>query len=205
MKESALLTDSDFNERIERVRKAAEVIGSLPTKALQTEAFHFLIGTRSGQPTSPGLHFEPHKVNLDGPAAGATTEQNPDTAKPEQKKSTPKKSKPASVNPDKQLELSPHGKQSFADFVAEKKPQTHMEKYTAAVFWILEIAEQPKATIAQIVTCYHSQKWNLPTDVRNTASQAGKKELDNSEGLDDIRLSNLGRNLITGLPQAEKK
>jgi hypothetical protein len=122
-----------------------------------------------------------------------------------EKRSSGRRVKPATVNPDKTLDLSPHGKQSFAEFISEKKPVTHIERYTTIVYWLREIAEFPKATISQIVTCYHAAKWNLPTDVRNTASQAGRKELDNTEGLDDIKLSNLGRNLVMSLPKKDAR
>ncbi|KXC05170.1 hypothetical protein [Microbacterium hominis] len=109
------------------------------------------------------------------------------------------------MNPDKNLELSPTGKQSLADFVAEKKPSTQIEKYTVCIFWMLNIAEYPKAGISQIVTCYHAMNWALPTNIRNTASQAGKKEFDNTAGLDDIKLSSLGRNLVLALPKKDAK
>lgn len=38
------VSDAEFDQRLERVRKAADVIGSLPTKTLQADAFHYLIG-----------------------------------------------------------------------------------------------------------------------------------------------------------------
>ncbi|MCY1717973.1 hypothetical protein OVA26_13600 [Microbacterium sp. SL62] len=198
------MSDAEFDQRLERVRKAADVIGSLPTKTLQADAFHYLIG----QPVSHRTRVEPEPraQSQSAPSDDAAAQTaDPPAAPANGKKSTPRKPKAPGVNPDKALELSPQGKQSFADFVAEKKPSTHIEKYTVCVYWMLVIAENTKATIAQIVTCYHAEKWTLPTDVKNTASQAGKKELDNSGGLEDIKLSNLGRNLVLGLPKAEAK
>lgn len=205
------MVDPEFDERLERVRKAAEVISGLPTKTLQAEAFHYLLGqplpkrtkTPSPEPVAKG-EGKPE------PSAHAITDV--DAGSPEKsgspangKKSGTKRARPSSVSPDKALELAPSGKQSFAEFVAEKKPTTHIEKYTVCVYWMLEVAEYPKATISQIVTCYHAMNWTLPTDIRNTASQAGKKQFDNTGGLDDIKLSTLGRNLILGLPKQDPK
>lgn len=201
------LQDSEFDTRLERVRKAAEVIVDLPTEALQADAFHYLLGKTplaGANQDDEVVDYEP-EPDLDAPA---DSESEVGTAgkmgSAAVKKAGPRQRKPANVNPDKAVELSPGGKQSFADFVAEKKPASHIEKYTASVYWLLEVAEYDKATIAQIVTCYHDSKWALPTDIRNTAAQAGRKQLDNSDGLDDIRLSSLGRNLILGLPKATK-
>lgn len=205
------VADLEFDARLERVRKAAEVIGSLPTKALQADAFHYLIGQpiirRAAEATtataSEGGTGSDDSTGDDSKTATASNGgNNPPAAG---KKSSSRKSKPSGVNPDKALELAPAGKQSFADFAAEKQPSTQIEKYTVCVYWMLNIADYQKATIAQIVTCYHAMNWALPADVRNTASQAGKKEFDNSAGLDDIKLSSLGRNLVLGLPKQDAK
>lgn len=201
------MQDSEFDTRLERVRKAAEVIVDLPTETLQAEAFHYLLGKTPlvGTDQSDEVVDDEHEAGLDAPGdAGPDLRAAEKTSNPAAKKVGTRQRKPANVNPDKTIELSPDGKQSFAEFVAEKKPASHIEKYTASVYWLLDVAEHDKATISQIVTCYHASRWALPTDIRNTAAQAGRKHLDNSEGLDDIRLSNLGRNLILGMPTAAK-
>lgn len=201
------MQDSEFDSRLERVRKAAEVIGDLPTEALQADAFHYLLGSTSG-PLVEEVEGVGNADQAAGPEFATAGEADANTTeKPgntSAKKPGVRKGKPANVNPDKTLDLTPAGKQSFAEFVAEKKPVSHIEKYTASVYWMLEVAEYDKATIAQIVTCYHAAKWVLSANIRNTAAQAGRKHLDNSSGLDDIKLSSLGRNLVLGMTNATK-
>jgi hypothetical protein len=200
------MSDDDFDQRLNRVTKAAEALQLIDNAELQAEAFRYLIGsgarvsekhadqTPSGTPAGSGA-AEPQ----------ATDSGNRNGAPGTGKKSAQRKGKPSSVSPDKSIDLSPAGKQSFLEFAAEKRPAGHIERYTVCVYWIVEIAGLPSASVAQIVTCYHAASWPLPSDVRNTASQAGKKEFDNTDGLDKIRLSNLGRDLVLSLPKAEKK
>ncbi len=204
------MSDPDFDERLERVRKAAEVIGSLPTESLQADAFHYLIGQPvHRQPVAAPTALKPDapKDVESGPTTSGAHDADPGDKKPNggEKKPNARRSRPPLVNPDKTLLLNPDGKESFAEFIAQKRPQSHIEKYVVCVYWILEVAENPKATVAQIVTCYNAAKWKLPTDPRNMASQAGRKELDNTDGLDNIRLSTLGRNMVSELPNREAK
>ncbi len=188
------MKDVEFDTRLDRVKRATDVIKHLPSETLQTEALRYLLGNGAG---------EGAEERADGTTDDAAQTKDNGSGKAA-KKPAVRRAKPATVNPDKSLELAPSGKQSWDDFVAAKSPSNHHERYTAAVYWIREIAENDKATINQIVTCYHAQGWALPSDVRNQASQTGMKYLDSSS-LDDLKLSTLGVNLVNALPKSAKK
>ncbi|HZJ40093.1 MAG TPA: hypothetical protein VFD20_03990, partial [Demequina sp.] len=123
------MKDAEFDLRLDRVQRAAAVITKLPSETLQTEAFRYLLGESVAAPADP---VDVEKLEGTTPAAqGAPESDNGNGGK----KSSTRRAKPANVAPDKNLVLAPAGKQSWSAFAAEKKPATHMERYTVAVYW----------------------------------------------------------------------
>ncbi len=90
------------------------------------------------------------------------------------------------------FDISPPGKTSWADFVAEKKPVNMNDKYAVCVHWLLDVAELPKATVNQIVTLFIAARWTLPSDPRNQTSQASRAGYLDSKDLQDIKLTSMG-------------
>jgi len=145
----------DFNERLDQVERAIKVISTIENNPdLQAAAFNHLFGTA---PSLRGdAYEEPLAVN--DPPPGAETD---DTSKSGNGSNRAPR-QPAAVPQDKTLNISPTGKISWADFAAEKKPAGMNDKYAVCVYWLVDIAELPKATVNQIVSLFIAAKWTLP-------------------------------------------
>ncbi|WAB82920.1 hypothetical protein OVN20_07300 [Microcella daejeonensis] len=185
------MNENDFDLRVERVRKAAEVISALPSKALQAEAFRYLLEEKASSSTAP-------KPSMPTPAAPKESQREAGDKK--LKRSTNK----AAISWDRNLELFPGGKTSFKDFAAEKAPTNNEERYAVAAYWLREVAQVGGATVPQVVACYRVAEWSLPSNVANAASQAVKKGYLSSGKADDLQLSSIGINLVEKtLPRAK--
>ena len=183
------MSETDFDVRVERVRKAAEVIGTLPSRALQAEAFKYLLGDA---PTVPVAAEAPAVGVRDATSSGSTGDRK---ARRSSATKTP-------ITQDRDINLFPDGKTSFKDFAAAKSPTNNDERYAVAVYWLREVAQVGGATVAQVVSCYRAAGWTLPTNVANAASQAVKASYLSSGKADELQLSSIGINLVdTALPR----
>lgn len=178
------MSDTNFDLRVERVKKAAEVIGSLPSKALQADAFRYLLGEAAPNPLPP-------KPSVS--ASTSTGEINHSTADKKTRRSSGTK---APITQDRDLDLFPKGKTPFKEFASAKNPKNNDERYPVAVYWLREVAGHDKATVPQVVTCYRTAGWALPSDVSNAASKAVNAGYLSSGKADDLQLSSLGINLV---------
>jgi hypothetical protein len=106
----------------------------------------------------------------------------------------------------KELDLRPPGKQSFADFVAEKNPKSNHDKHAVAVYYLATIAGLHPVSTDDVFTAWREMGWKLPPDfgasLRLTASK--KRFLDTSES-DNLRLVNPGLNHVEQDLPGEKK
>lgn len=88
-----------------------------------------------------------------------------------------KRRRSASPGIAKDLSLRPKSKVSFADFVAEKSPNSHYEKQVVIVAWLTDEAQLSEIGIDHINTCYQAAGWKRPKDLENnlqiTASRKG--------------------------------
>jgi hypothetical protein len=185
------MSDIEFDLRVERVKKAADVIGSLPTKSLQLDAFRYLLGQAVVTTQPPSV-----------PASTAVDEAPDPIVKDKKPRRTSAAKSP--ISQDRDVVLFPKDKKSFKDFAAEKAPASHTEKYAVAVYWLREVAGYGEATVAQVVSAYRAAGWPLPAQVANAASQAVKVGFLSSGKADDLQLSSGGINLVDSeLPRAK--
>jgi hypothetical protein len=187
----------DFDERLSQVERALRVINTIEKNPdLQAAAFSHLFGT------APSLRSDAVEESPDGEdesnATGAG--ETADAAKKNAGSKKPRKP-PTPVAQDKSLQIAPAGKTSWADFVAEKKPSSMNDKYAVCVYWLLDVAELPKATVNQIVSLFIAAKWVLPKDPRNACSQAGRAGFLDSKSQQDIKMTSLGTaHVLNDLP-----
>lgn len=112
-------------------------------------------------------------------------------------KSTPRKKVSKTVAADRDLDLRPDNKQSFADFVAEKPPTNNSEKNVISVFYLTEVLGQGSVTIAQIASCYDDRDWRIPADLKNNLQKTASSEgWINTQDSDAILLEVKGRNHV---------
>jgi hypothetical protein len=185
------MSDTEFDLRVERVKKAADVIGSLPTKGLQAEAFRYLLGEFAALPPKTKVPVAPTPVD-----EKAALVKDGKTRRASGTKTT--------ITQDRDLDLFPKDKTSFKDFATAKSPKINDERYPVAVYWLREVAGHEKATVAQVVTCYRAAGWSLPSNVNNAASKAVNAGYLSSGKAEDLQLSSLGINLVDNdLPRAK--
>lgn len=105
------------------------------------------------------------------------------------------------------LNLRPAGKQSLAEFVAEKGPKGIQENVAAAVYWMQHIAQLGSISTDHIYTCFKTQKWRQPTDWANAISVAGSRHVWIDTGdRSNIKMTAIGENLIEhDLPRKKAK
>lgn len=196
--------DEDFDGKLQRMERVAEVIGKIDNPDLQVAAFEYLVGTR-GRAATPSAESSVHPVSEEHTQSAPASSFDGDEGAAARKTRTRRPSKVA-VAQDKTVDLFPAGKQSFKDFAEAKKPANNDEKYAVAVFWLREVAEYQKATLGQIISCYLVAEWKLPSDVRNAMAQSGSKGYLISSDSDDIQLTSQGQNLSRNtLPRPDKK
>lgn len=193
------MDDTEFETRLDRVKRTSDVVNALP-KRLQADAFAYLLGRAVTMETVPGP-----EVALD--IASATTPAVDADSNPARKARRRNGSKaPKSVAHDTQIELFPEGKQSFKDFATEKAPASMNERYAVAVYWILRVAELPTASVAQVMSCFMTADWRLPSDPVNAGSQSRKAGYLSSAKSEDLQVSSIGVNLVkSDLPRAKTK
>ncbi|MFG6444898.1 hypothetical protein ACFXQA_06450 [Microbacterium sp. P07] len=194
---------SEFDTRLERVRRASDVVSSLPEK-LQADAFYYLIGSA---PLSFAETPAIPTVEEEGSLSGAQPPASSDGGSTSTRRARKNSAKPGkSVSNDPNIELFPDGKTSFKAFAAEKSPGSNDERYAVAVYWILRLAELDVATVAQVMSCFMVADWRLPSDAANAASQSRKAGFLSSAKSDDLKLSSIGVNLVkSDLPRAKAK
>ena len=120
---------------------------------------------------------------------------------------SPSKKSKASLSIVKELNLSPKGKTSFADFMALKEPKSDQEKCAAAVFHLQRTLELPGITVNHVYTCYKIMKWRVPANLENTLTvMASQKGWIDTTNLKDIKITTHGENLIEhDLPKKKAK
>jgi DNA-binding PadR family transcriptional regulator len=102
----------------------------------------------------------------------------------------------AKINRD--LNLRPTGKQSFAEFIADKQPSSNQDKFAVAVYYLEQILELPAVALSQVRTVFRlTENWrepaNIDTALRVTAVR--KATIDTSD-MDNIRTTAQGRNFV---------
>lgn len=198
------MDDTEFDARLDRVKRASDVVSALP-KQLQTSAFHYLI---DGAPLAPAGPHAPHPPSGgDGSSSTPVAQKETEAGRTSSRRARKNGSKSGkSASNDLEIDLFPEGKASFKDFAAEKSPATNDERYAVAVYWILRVAELETATVAQVMSCFMVADWRLPTDAANGASKSRVAGFLSSGRSEDLKLSSIGINLVkSDLPRAITK
>lgn len=112
------------------------------------------------------------------------------------------------IQPVRDLDLRPKGRESFDDFIATKQPHDNQEKFTVAIFYLEQIAKISPITLGHVGAVFRQTKgWrepgNLRSGVRMTAHR--KNWLDTSD-MTNLRTTAHGRNFVEhDLPAQPKK
>ncbi|MCW6007779.1 hypothetical protein K1W54_24995 [Micromonospora sp. CPCC 205371] len=204
----------DLDELIKAGEKIAKAVQAFPPEVRQA-AYDDMMAAFRGVP-SPQKITRVHGLD---PGADENENEAPPTptkkasaARKTAKKVAPKKvpaknsrSKSAQPTVVRDYNFWPDGKQSFADFVAEKSPQGFIEMNLAAVYWLAEVAGEPDISVGHVLAAYNAAKWRAPTDPTNSlrVTASRHKWIDTSDS-SSIKVLHIGRRHIEfDMPSAE--
>jgi len=121
----------------------------------------------------------------------------PNKKKKKQKSKSSIRKQKSSLSIVKNLNLSPKGKTSFAEFIKEKQPVSDQEKCVASVYHMQRNLELENIDVNHVYTCYKIMKWRVPADLENTlAVTASQKGWLDTTNFKDIKITTHGENLI---------
>lgn len=115
--------------------------------------------------------------------------------------------RPGGPSQIKELDLTPKGKTSLRDFVAEKQPKTQHDKNVVSVYYLVhELEIKEPITVDHVYTCYRDMNWPVPSNPGNSlALTASRKRYLDTSDLDNIKVAPAGLNRVEhGLPSKAK-
>ncbi|RWA71907.1 hypothetical protein [Mesorhizobium sp.] len=205
--------EAELDSLLARMPKIAAAVNEFKSEAIQQSVFNALLaayGFKVAQATLASAAQEPDP--LQGREAEPATKVADEGAK--QKVSAPAKQKRSNGGGtttgfkfDRDLNLRPEGKQSFAEFAAQKSPASNEDKVAVAVYYLEHVLEVPTVTSDLVATVFRiAEGWreskNIRSLLRNTS---GRKGTITTTDLDDIHTTAHGRNFVEhDLPIAAK-
>jgi hypothetical protein len=139
------------------------------------------------------------------PLHGAAARRKSKSTKATTAKQRPSKKGKSVISMDKNLNLSPKGKKSAAQFAAEKKPANAKQKCVVAVYYLRDIVGLTAISVSSIYTFFKALGWPLPANLKNMLSQAGTDGWLDTSNFEEIQLTTIGENLVEhSLPPKEK-
>lgn len=211
------MAQAELDQLLDRMPAIAEAVEKFTSEAIQSQVLEALIGAFES-----GARSDDDEVGTDGAdsgdsqsdqAAGTANGTDPAPAAPVANGATKRAARKSggsrakqSFSIDKNLDMVRGGPKSLKDFASEKQPKTVLDKVLIAVYWLTRVLEgdQP-ATLDRVYTCFKHMEWPIPSDLANTAQQAGVKGWLDSRKRDDIKVVIGGENRVEHELPAEPK
>jgi hypothetical protein len=186
-----LMTETEFVVFLRRMGEIAKVVNSFTSEAVQRDAFATLLASLNDDSVeSPGDRGKSdHPSKTDGGNAAKTVR-----ARKRENSATPKPG--GSI--DRDLNLRPTGKQSFADFIALKRPVSNQDKFAVVVYYLEQVLELPTVSASQVRTVFRlTEGWREPADVDTAlpVTALRKATIDTSD-MEHIKTTAQGRNFV---------
>ncbi len=183
-----------FNALLVEMPRIAEAVQAFP-EAVQAQALEALLAAATGGTGTTTSGRTPVKRRIRKPGtnvSGGAVKSGPR-----------RKSAPSAM---RELDLTPKGKPSLKNFVAEKQPKTNHDKNVLSVYYLEETLKISSVTLDHVFTCYKDARWRESPDLANSlALTAYKKRFLNTANLNDIKLTPPGRNHVEhDLPPKKK-
>ncbi|WP_238963855.1 hypothetical protein KN248_012985 [Mycobacterium paraintracellulare] len=188
--------DPEFDARLERLERIAEVVGKFQDPALQAEAYHYLIGdgvhARGDEPAQ-----QPRRKRANAP------KRKPDEAgddlgearKPARRTAGRKQNFEFLKELDFYDKTGP-SKLGFKEFVEKHPPKKQEEKVTVAIYWLKHEAGNAQISIDMVYTAFKTVSWPVPSSLSNAIHRAGSLNYLDSKNREDILLTTHGENLV---------
>lgn len=190
-----------YDRLLSEMPRIAEVVNQFTFEENQRAAFEALVRA-IGVPAPPPSTAEPNlSVVPPLPDDTATTPgfspdnvgQQPPAVRPRRTR----RSAPAAVSAERDIDFRLEGKQSFRDFVAEKKPKSNDERNVVAVYYLERVLEVPSITAGHVLAAYKERGWREPTAPANSLQvTASTKNWLNTANMAAVRTTPGGRNVV---------
>lgn len=202
------MATKDLDALLERMPAIADAINAFTSEAVQTDAFAALIAAFEGKQHRVRTDHltdrsEAADLSLDENDAGDRSGVSDAPSAPDPKAPAPKRRKSASNGKIDwavvhSLDLTPPGKQSFAEFVALKQPKSNEDKYAVAVYYLENELQLPNVTKNEIGTIFRMTKdWREPTAVvKGLKMTSLRKATIDASNADDLKITPRGRNFV---------
>ncbi|MDO9485391.1 MAG: hypothetical protein Q7K25_04950 [Actinomycetota bacterium] len=188
------MADDQFDALLARIPEIAKAVNAFTSPEIQQAAFELLVATMSDEDAPVKPPKDPSKTITKSAKktvrkTSAASDTPADVSKPKRQISA----SPPKI--DKDLDLVPKGKRSFKEFVASTQPANNNERVLVAAYWLTHEIDEDATTRDRIFTCFRDSAWPIPTDLSNTISQTGSKNLLSSTRT-EIRVSVNGINFV---------
>ncbi|HJQ52712.1 MAG TPA: hypothetical protein VJ825_02605 [Gemmatimonadaceae bacterium] len=182
------MPDPAFDKLLELMPRIAEAVNHFQSADLQRQAFQALVDTFADKRPKPApAHTEAQPAPLADVSSGGGARGN--------RRRDPVRYAPKIV---RDLDLTPAGKKSFADFIAEKQPQSNQDRYAAVVYYLEHELGLPAVTLDHVATVFRvTPNWKEPTNILSgiTAAASRKGTIDTSS-LNSLKTTPVGRNFV---------
>jgi hypothetical protein len=178
--------EKELSELLKRMHEIAKAVNAFSSETVQRDAFAALLASLDESDHPPQSQSESDQTT------STTIRVAPSKAK--RASSTPT----ASAKVDRNLNLRPTGKKSFADFIAEKQPKSNQDRFAFAVYYLEQILERSGINPALVGTVFRlTQGWREPAniDVALRVTAIRKLTIDTSD-MNDIKTTPQGRNFV---------
>jgi hypothetical protein len=200
-----------YDRLLGEMPRIAEVANQFTSEENQRAAFEALVRA-IGMPAPPLSTAEPNlsvvpPLPEDTAITPGFSQDNAGQRPPAVRPRRTRRSAPANVSAERDIDFRPEGKQSFKDFVIEKKPKSNDERNVVAVYYLERILEVPSITVGHVLAAYKEREWREPSDPANSLQvTASAKNWLNTANMAAVRTTPGGRNVVEhDMPLASKQ
>lgn len=96
------------------------------------------------------------------------------------------------------LDLTPHDKLSFQQFIEEKQPKTNEDKYAVVIYYLEHVLELDAVTLDHVYTVFRMTPGRKePTNIAGGISMAAaRKATIDTSNFNDLKTTPRGRNFV---------
>jgi hypothetical protein len=189
-----LMTEAEFGNYLKRMSEIAKVVNAFTSEAVQRDAFACLL--TSLRENSVGFSSSEHS-EFNG-KNGAIPDANATRKALSKKRESPGTPKVGGGKIDRELNLRPTGKRSFAEFVTQKQPKSNQDRFAVVVYYLEQVLELAAISAIQVRTVFRlTDGWREPVDIENALRvTALRKATIETSDMENIKTTPQGRNFI---------
>jgi hypothetical protein len=195
-----LVAEDVFERLLSTLPDIAKAVNQFESPAVQEQAFEALtralgLGTvPTVEPVEPPFGLgESTNGDLDG-ESGDVDETETTTTTTRRRR---RRAATTTVSAERNIDFRPQGKQSFRDFVAEKKPRNQHERNVVAVYYLEKVLSLPSISAGHVLAAYKECNWREPASPVNSLQvTASTRAWLDTKNMTAIHTTPSGRNTV---------